>query len=81
MMILKLISLWCDNQITRNEMKYVELEKKLKKAGCCLVRKGKRHPIWFSPLTGKEFALSYHGGEEVKPGTLKSISNDSGVKL
>lgn len=62
-------------------MKYNEVQKKLKKAGCYWVRDGKKHPLWFSPITGKEFALSYHGSEEVKPGTLKSISNDSGVKL
>jgi mRNA interferase HicA len=62
-------------------MKYSELEKKLKKGGCHLLREGKRHPIWFSPITGKQFELSRHGSEEVKPGTLKSIIRDSGVEF
>lgn len=62
-------------------MKYSEVEKKLKAAGCRWVRDGKRHPLWFSPITGKEFALSYHRSEEAKKGTLKDISKDAGVKL
>lgn len=62
-------------------MKYNEAEKKLRKAGCCWVENGASHPIWFSPLTGKKFPLSYHGSQEIKPGTLKSIIKLSGVKL
>ncbi|NDV65895.1 type II toxin-antitoxin system HicA family toxin [Bacteroides sp. 224] len=62
-------------------MKYSEVEKKVSKYGCYFVRQGKKHPIWFSPITGKEFQLSNHRSEEVKFGTLKSISKDSGVKL
>ena len=62
-------------------MKYAELERKVKKAGCYWVRDGKKHPIWYSPITGKEFNTSHHKSEEVKFGTLKSISRDSGVKL
>jgi hypothetical protein len=38
-------------------VKYSEIEKKVKKAGCYFVRNGKKHPIWFSPITGKEFQL------------------------
>ncbi|HEY3388215.1 MAG TPA: type II toxin-antitoxin system HicA family toxin [Prolixibacteraceae bacterium] len=62
-------------------MKYSEVEKKLKKEGCSFYKDGSNHPIWFSPITGKKFSLSYHRSEEVKSGTLKSISKDSGVKL
>jgi len=62
-------------------MKYSELERKLKKAGCYYVKDGKRHPIWYSPITKNEFQTSHHKSEEVKTGTLKSISKDSGVKL
>lgn len=62
-------------------MKYSEIERKLKKAGCYWVRDGSRHPIWFSPITRKEFELSYHLSQEAKFGTMKSISKDSGVKL
>ena len=62
-------------------MKYSEVERKLKKEGCNWFRNGKRHPIWHSPITGEYFELSYHSSQEVKPGTLKSISKSSGVKL
>ena len=34
-----------------------------------------------SPITEKYFKMSHHKGQEVAKGTLKSISNDSGVKL
>jgi predicted RNA binding protein YcfA (HicA-like mRNA interferase family) len=62
-------------------MKYSELERKLKKEGCYLVREGKKHSWWFSPITGNEFQTSHHKNEEVKYGTLKQIGKDSGVKL
>jgi predicted RNA binding protein YcfA (HicA-like mRNA interferase family) len=62
-------------------MKYSEVERKVAKEGCYFVRDGKKHPIWFSPKTGKEFQLSHHKSEEIRFGTLKSISRDSGVKL
>lgn len=62
-------------------MKYSEVERKLKKAGCYFVRDGKKHPIWFSPITGKEFQTSRHKSEEVRFGTLQSIVRDSGVKM
>ena len=62
-------------------MRYSELERKLKKAGCFCVRDGKRHPIWYSPITGKVFQLSHHKNEEVKFGTLQSIVRDSGIEL
>ena len=62
-------------------MKYSEVERKLKKAGCYWVRGGANHPIWLSPITGITFQLSNHRSEEVKSGTLKSICKDSGVKL
>ena len=62
-------------------MKYSELERKLKKEGCYYVKNGKKHPIWFSPITGKEFDMSHHRSEEIKFGTLKSILNTAGVKL
>jgi predicted RNA binding protein YcfA (HicA-like mRNA interferase family) len=62
-------------------MKYSELEKKLRAAGCRHVRDGRKHPIWFSPLTGKEFQLSNHKSEEVKYGTLIKIGKDAGIKL
>ena len=62
-------------------MKYSELERKLKTAGCSLFRNGKRHPIWISPITGEMFELSYHSSQEVRPGTLNNILKASGVKI
>ncbi|SDE69698.1 type II toxin-antitoxin system HicA family toxin [Riemerella columbipharyngis] len=47
-------------------MKYSELERKLKKAGCYVVREGKKHPLWFSPKTGETFPTGRHENEEVK---------------
>ncbi|OXA65570.1 toxin HicA [Flavobacterium aquidurense] len=61
-------------------MKYSELERKLKKAGCYWIKDGKKHPIWYSPTTEKEFQTSHHKSEEVKFGTLQSILRDSGLK-
>lgn len=61
-------------------MKYGELEKRLKKAGCYFLRNGNRHPIWFSPKTGKIFALSHHKSQEVKKGLLHSILKSAGLK-
>ncbi len=63
-------------------MKYNELRRKLKKIGCYYTgRTQAGHPIWYSPLTGKEFTTSHHGSEEVAKGTLKSILKSSGLSL
>lgn len=62
-------------------MKYKELEKKLKAYGCYPVqRQMGGHPLWYSPITGKEFKMSNHGSEEVATGTLRSILKMAGVK-
>ena len=62
-------------------MKYSEIERKLRNAGCYFYRSGGNHQIWFSPITGRKFSLSHHKSEEAPIGTVKSISNASGVKL
>lgn len=62
-------------------MKYSELHKKLRKAGCYIHRQGKRHPIWYSPITGKKFPTGRHESQEVAKGTLDDIRERSGVKL
>ncbi|MBO7651883.1 MAG: type II toxin-antitoxin system HicA family toxin [Bacteroidales bacterium] len=61
-------------------MKYSELEKKLRKAGCYPIGNGD-HPIWFSPITGKTFKTGHHKSEDVKTGTLNKILKTAGVKL
>ena len=62
-------------------MKYSELERKLKKSGCTEAGEMGSHPLWYSPITGKYFKMGHHKNQEVAKGTLKSISNDSGVKI
>lgn len=62
-------------------MKYNELHRLLRKNGC--YEAGKElfgHPAWYSPKTGKYFATSHHGKADVKPGTLKKILRDAGLK-
>ena len=53
-------------------MKTSELLKILKKNKCYLIQHGKRHDIWFSPITGKQFSVPRHK-DEIKSGTVKRI--------
>lgn len=63
-------------------MKYNELHRLLRKAGCYPTGRGhSRHPQWYSPLTGEHFLTSHHLSEEVRNGTLKAILKAAGVKL
>lgn len=62
-------------------MKYSELHRKLRKAGCYPTGEERHgHPEWFSPITGKFFQTSHHEAQEVKKGTLSSILRDAGIK-
>lgn len=62
-------------------MKYNELHKRLKKAGCILTGKQLAgHPEWINPNTGITFPTSNHLSEEVKPGTLNNILKAAGLK-
>lgn len=60
-------------------MKTSELLKLLKKSGIEFVRHGKRHDVYYSPLTNKEFPIPRHK-DDVKKGTLESILKDAGLK-
>ncbi len=60
-------------------MKYSELEKILKKAGCYLVGNN-AHPVWYSPITNQRFQTGHHKSEEVKKGTLERILKQAGIK-
>ncbi|MGO5166398.1 MULTISPECIES: type II toxin-antitoxin system HicA family toxin [unclassified Candidatus Paralachnospira] len=60
-------------------MKTQELLKMLKKSKCEFVRSGSRHDIWYSPTTGKQFAVPRHK-TEVSSGTLNNILKDAGLK-
>lgn len=61
-------------------MKYSELHKKLRKAGCYPIREGANHPLWYSPITENTFPTSRHESQEVKPGTLNIILKQAGLK-
>lgn len=61
-------------------MRYNELEKLLKKAGCYslgVTQNG--HPQWYSPITNRKFKMSHHGKQEVAKGTLKAILKSAGI--
>ncbi|MCR5014363.1 MAG: type II toxin-antitoxin system HicA family toxin [Bacteroidales bacterium] len=62
-------------------MKTNELERKLIEAGCWFVKHGKRHDHWFSPITSRRFIIGRHESKEIPKGTLKAISEQSGVVL
>lgn len=61
-------------------MKYSELEKLLRQAGCSVVSEGSNHTMWYSPKTGKKFPVGRHKSQEVKTGTLKSIKKAAGLE-
>ena len=62
-------------------MKYNELEKKLRKAGCYDTGKQMNgHPLWYSPKTGMYFQTSNHQKQEVASGTLNAILKAAGLK-
>ncbi|MGN1239257.1 MAG: type II toxin-antitoxin system HicA family toxin [Paludibacteraceae bacterium] len=61
-------------------MKYSELHRKLRKAGCYPTGDSiAGHPKWYSPITGKYFPTSNHESHEVAPATLRNILRDSGI--
>lgn len=62
-------------------MKYSEVTRRLARAGCFLKQEGSNHSLWYSPITGRTFPVSRHPSEEAKKLTLKSISEQSGVKF
>ncbi|MBQ9362998.1 MAG: type II toxin-antitoxin system HicA family toxin [Bacteroidaceae bacterium] len=62
-------------------MKYNELERLVKKAGCYDTGEQMAgHPIWHCPSTGKDFKMSNHKSEEVAKGTLNAILKAAGLK-
>lgn len=61
-------------------MKYSELERILKKAGCTVFRQGANHTIWYSPITQDKFPVGRHSKEEVPIGTLRNILKSAGLE-
>lgn len=63
-------------------MKYSELHKKLRRAGCYPTGKQLAgHAEWYSPITNRYFATTNHESHEVSFVVLKHILQVSGVKL
>ena len=60
-------------------MKTSELLKLLKKNNIQFIEHGKRHDMYYSPITNKEFPVPRHK-TEIKTGTLQSILKDAGLK-
>lgn len=61
-------------------MKYSELEKILRNAGCWIKEEGKRHTLWYSPITGNTFPVPRHRTQDAKTGTVNSILKAAGLK-
>ena len=62
-------------------MRYNELERLLRKKGCYYTGTTcNGHPLWHSPITGRDFLMGHHRGEEVATGTLYKIIKTAGLK-
>ena len=61
-------------------MKYAELKRDLRKAGCRKVKDKGGHEKWYSPITNRHFWVARHDQEEVPLGTLQRILKESGLK-
>ena len=60
-------------------VKTSELIKLLKRNGVFLLKHGRNHDIYYSPLTQKEFPIPRHKGE-VSNGTCEAILKQAGIK-
>lgn len=60
-------------------MKLSELLKLLSKNNIQFLQHGKRHDIYYSPITGKKIPVPRHA-KEIAEGTLKSIKKDAGLE-
>lgn len=60
-------------------VRYSELKKLLRDAGCRVIREGANHELWFSPITGRTFPVGRHDSQEIPTGTLRSIKKDAGL--
>lgn len=61
-------------------MKVSELIKLLRKKSCYIVRHGKKHDIWYSPCTKREFPVPRHKAKEFANGTAMNIKKDAEIE-
>jgi len=57
-------------------MSHNDFVKRLLSAGCRLLRHGRDHDIWYSPITGKTRPVPRHGSKEVRTGLLKFLEKE-----
>ena len=60
-------------------MKQSELLKIFAKSGIKLLQHGKRHDIYYSPITKKKIPIPRHS-KEIATGTLNRIKKDAGLE-
>ena len=60
-------------------MKKSELLKILKNNKIELIQHGKRHDIYYSPITNKKIPIPRHA-KEIATGTLKAIMREAGLE-
>ena len=60
-------------------MKRSELLRLFNKNNIILLEHGKRHDIYYSPITGNKIPVPRHA-KEIAEGTLKSIKKDAGLE-
>lgn len=60
-------------------MKQKEFYAELVSAGCRLVRHGANHDIWYSPATGRKWAIPRHGSHELPKGTERKARKELGI--
>lgn len=60
-------------------MKRIDLERRLRMAGCYLKREGGCHSLWINPSTGALEAVPRHS--EIKEGLARKILKNLGAEL
>jgi predicted RNA binding protein YcfA (HicA-like mRNA interferase family) len=55
-----------------------ELIRRVKRAGCVMVKHGGRHDIWENPANGKRSSIPRHKAE-MKPGIYHAILKELGL--
>lgn len=61
-------------------MKIKELKRLLGSYGCYELSSGKKHDVWFSPISGASIRIPRHQSREVAIGTLNSILKQAGIR-
>ncbi len=62
-------------------MKYREAARKLRALGCVeLPRRGHgSHRVWHNPALSRLSTLPFHGGRDIRLGTLRAVVRDLGL--